>query len=516
MAIPCTKFTDYLIRKSEHLEDDIIKSMHPIDTWVGHVSTGRFPAHSGVEQTFDRFENVFPDLTGTWEDVTGASCVGTPCDPSVSKIGFGFTRDSFRLQRKSYGTDLFCFDQILSADKAKSQFAHILVTLRRASTIISSNRLRNEALRIAGKKWVLRENTMKPVTMTWDSTMTLLTVSALPTSKVTGAHLQRRVQPQIRQGALGAELNKSKAPMLEYVTSMDEIWGMSQGNPALISHWQFQDFGEAAAQFYKYGWTGKVGNFGLRDDTFQLRFNLKTLNGNGSAVLQLVFPYENVAATQGIKEEVNDAYDNAPYKIDFIWHRDAMKSLVRDTSTINPEMPFASRDFAGKWRWAMHDLTCGLDVNGNPIAVNNEWGNKGKFLAQFSLATKAEHPELAEAMLALREPAVIVDAAVSATDPGYPVQNYSSANEPCPTVDVVLNFTPVAKDDGTYFVPSNTILCNGIPIIHEELTGSKSLAALVVELNTKLAPMGIWAVAGSEVTLTGASCTYVNIPWTVT
>ena len=76
MAIACKAFTDFLSRRSEHLDDEIIRALHPIDTWIGHVSTGRFPAEDGVEHTFDRFENVFPNLSAGWEDVTAASCVG--------------------------------------------------------------------------------------------------------------------------------------------------------------------------------------------------------------------------------------------------------------------------------------------------------------------------------------------------------------------------------------------------------------------------------------------------------
>lgn len=513
----CSKFTDYLIRKAEHLDDMITRAMHPIDTWVGHVETGSFPAEAGVEHTFDRFENVFPDLRGAWEDVTGGSCIGSPCDPTTTKIGFGTTRDSYKLQRKAYATDLFCFEQILSADRAKDQFGHILRTLRRSSSLISSHRLRIEGLRITGKKWVLRNNSMLPVTMTWDATQTLLTVSALPTSKLTAAHLQRRVQPQIRNGALGEELNKGGAPMLEYVTAMDEIWSLIAGNDALTDHWRFTDFGDAAAQFYKYGWTGKVGNYGLRDDTFQLRFNIKTTNADGSAVLELVFPYNNVAATQGIKEEVNEDWDLAPIKIDFIWHRRAMQSLVRDTTKINPEMPFGSLDYAGRWKFALDNLTCGTDVNGNPIAVDNKWRNKGMFLAQFAGATKAKYPELAEAILAWRDPSCITDVPRCNDDPGYPTQSYSSANDLCPTDEVVLTFTPVLADTtNTYEIPASSVLCNGLPIFHSAITGSASIAALVTELNTKLAVMGEWAADGANITLTGTACSSVNLGWLTT
>lgn len=53
MAISCTAFGNFLIKKAEHLDDQIIRSLHPMDTWVGHVGTGKFPAQDGTEHTFD-------------------------------------------------------------------------------------------------------------------------------------------------------------------------------------------------------------------------------------------------------------------------------------------------------------------------------------------------------------------------------------------------------------------------------------------------------------------------------
>jgi hypothetical protein len=487
---------------------------------VGHVSTGRFKAEDGVEHTFDRFENVFPDLRGQWEDVTAASCIGQPCDPSTTLIGMGFTRSSYKLQRKSYATDLFCFDQILSADRAKQQFAHVIRTLRRASSIISSHRLRTEALRICKYQWATANNTLVPITMTWDSTMTILHVSTLPTSKLTARHLQRRVQPQIRNGALGEELNKGTQPMLEFVSAMDEMWDLTEGNPELSDHWRFSDFtGTDVEKFYRYGWTCKLGNYGVRDDTFQLRFNIATAYPDGSYDLNLVFPYTNISATEGIKEDINIDWDNAPVKVDYIWHRMAMTSLVRDSTAINPEMPFAARDFAGKWMFAMDNLTCGVDVNGNPIAVDNSWGNKGKFQSMFSFATKAEYPELAEAFLTLREPAVVVDIPICMTLP-YPIptESYSSANALCPPGNIVLTFTPTLRaDTGTYEIPANSIRCNRLDIFNDAITGTTTLAALVVQMNAAAgtSAMGTWTVSGANIVLTGAICSTVSIPWIV-
>lgn len=520
MALTCRSFTDFLSRRSEHLDDLIIRSLHPIDTWIGHVNVGRFKAEDGVEHTFDRFENVFPDLRNAWEDVSAASCVGQPCDPASTAIGLGFTRDSYKLQRKAYNTDLFCFDQILSADRAKQQFAHVIRTLRRASSLITSHRMRTEGLRIAKYKWATANNSLVPITAVWDPTMTMLSVSQLPTSKISARHLQRRVQPQIREGALSEDINRNTQPMLEFVTDMDEVWNMVEGNPELTDHWRFTDFADAE-KYHRYGWVGKLGNYGLRADWTSLRFNIIGADPNipGNTLLGLVFPYTNVAATEGIKESVNADFDNAPVQLDFIWHRMAMTSLVRDTTAINPEMPFAMRDFAGRWQFVMDNLTCGVDVNGNPIAVDNSRRNKGKFIADFSYATKAEYPELAEAFIHLREPACIVDVPTCAAAPYPNTQNYSSANSLCPSTNIVLPFTPVLDPaTGTYEVARDSITCNGLNILNAPITGTTTLAALVAQLNTTSGTMamGTWAVLNStQITLTGQVCTNVGIPWLI-
>jgi hypothetical protein len=162
----------------------------------------------------------------------------------------------------------------------------------------------------------------------------------------------------------------------------------------------------------------------------------------------------------------------------------------------------------------MDNLTCGTDVNGNPIAVDNIRRNKGKFIADFSLATKSQYPEFAELILTLREPACIVGLPPCADDPGYPEQDYSSANDACPTEEVVLVDTPILGPDGTYEIVENTIQCSGIQIVHSAITGETTLADLVVQLNDLAGALGTWAVDGVTITLTTTSCTSIALPWT--
>ena len=520
--ITCRQFTDFLSRRSEHLDDEILKDITPIGGIIGMVQTGQFPAMEGTSHTYDRFNRVFPDLSAAWEDVVAASCVGTPCDPTEVKIGSGFTRDEYHLQKKSYATDLFCYDQILSADRAKEQFAHTIEQLRDATQIIIGNRLRSEMFRIAGHHWVAGGTVGMGITpFTYTETGNLITldlrtaggVALLPTSKMTVNMLKRRLQYQMLTGALGKTV-EGMPPVLEVLTDMETIWELIQGDSNLSDKWRFEAFDAASKEFNQYGWIGRVGNFMLKADLHPMRFQILA-DGH---TLQQVFPYTNIQATLGIRGVVNDAYLTAPIQALFIWHRRGMVSLVRDTTSVNPMMPFAARDFGGKWQFVMDNLTCGTAVDANglviPIAVDNSRRNKGKFIADFSFATKKQYPEFVEVFLHKREQACIVEVPTCADTPTYVNQDYSSHNAECPDVTETIVQTPVLNSDtGTYEIPRDSVLCNGIKVVHAAITGTTKVAELVAQLNIVLSFLGTWTVSGGNIQLAGTACTNIGLPW---
>lgn len=506
-TLTCGQFTDILIRRTERLDEEIVQAILPTDQWAGSVETGKFPAFKGTSHTFDRIERVVPDLTGAWNDVPSQSCVGRACDKDEKRIGFGSTRDSYSLKEKSYATDLYCFDLIMSADRAKEQFAGIISNLKEASIWIQSDWLRLEALRIAGKKW-LAVAAQTDFTFTWNSDMTEITCSALPTSKLNATMLQRRVQTQISLGAMG-QRPQGTPMLLELVTDMDTVYSLTQGNTAVNDKWRFEDFGSAGEKFYKLGWAGKVGNFALRVDLFPPRFMNRTGN-----ILQRVFPFRTVSTTNGIRSIPNPDYENAAYQISYIHHRKAFKNLVRDTAQINPMMPYLSRDFAGKWMFVMDNL--GTDANG--CVIENKRRNKGQFIADFGQAVKAERPEWEEAILHLREPGCVATTAMCNASLTSLYNNQAglmnSANGVCSRVFVL---TPVLNASNIYAVPADSIRCNNQAIDHAAITTPTTLALLVTALNSVASSMGTWAVvAGSatQIQLTTTTCLSVEIPFT--
>jgi hypothetical protein len=224
--------------------------------------------------------------------------------------------------------------------------------------------------------------------------------------------------------------------------------------------------------------------------------------------------YTNTDTTTyaGIGSDANPDWTLAQYQMSFIWHRFAWQHLVQDLRSVNPLMPFEVRGLNGQWKFVTHDL--GADCNGKPIA--NYRQNKGKFYADFWYGAKPRHTEWLTVILHLREPRVIYVVAPCAADPGYPSQNYNSANDTC---GCTYTFTPEEDEGGDYVLAASTITCNGEPVENAAISEA-TISALVDALNADVAgagSLGTWQVCATDATkieLVGSSCDPF-LPWVV-
>ena len=221
---------------------------------------------------------------------------------------------------------------------------------------------------------------------------------------------------------------------------------------------------------------GRVDELGLRFN-FVGDLGAGANNGSGNRYrYQVVQPWVNVitsgaGGSAGIGSDVNLAFDLAQYSISFIWHKRAMELLVPDSGTLNPEMPFMHRDFAGKWQFQMHDL--GADVNG--VAIKNAWGNKGRFAAWFKYYVRPLHTEFAEAIFHMREQFCIPQIGVCNPSPGYPAQVYNSALPVCPLPSGwPANSGPVPPPFTTAVIQGTSVelveQLNPVPAVNEAFT----------------------------------------------
>ena len=101
---------------------------------------------------------------------------------------------------------------------------------------------------------------------------------------------------------------------------------------------------------------------------------------------------------------------------------------MADSRPINPEMPFSSRNWAGRWQFVLDNL--GADSNGN--VIENKRRNKGQFIADFKQAIRPEYTKFMVAYFHRREPNCIINVSPCAVQSGYPTQVYTSEPDPCP------------------------------------------------------------------------------------
>jgi hypothetical protein len=251
--------------------------------------------------------------------------------------------------------------------------------------------------------------------------------------------LQRRFQPLMMRGYAGENPFKETSPFIELCTDIDTCWdldhlGGQQGYgsiPSIAGNWRFEQW-DAQAKYWKYGFSGQIGNYVVRVDPFQLRFNYVGVVNAPFYRFQVVLPYVNVPSSgagsnPGLKDINNPAFQLAQYCWSYIWHRKALQVLVADATPVNPEMPYSSRNFGGKWQFVMDNL--GADINGQ--AIENKRRNKGQFISDFKQAIRPQYTELSYLIFHKREPACVIAIAPCNPDPGYPAQNYESDPVDC-------------------------------------------------------------------------------------
>ena len=447
-TISCQKFTQYLVDQLPVYDRLILSDIRPTDSWILNVDTGTFEAYSGVEHTLDRFRHVFPNTTKVWNRTTDASCVGTPCDKTEHCIGWGASRITYFLEEQSWQTPLLCFDQEMHVTKAKEHFRQIISDiLRPATTDIMSNFLRKRALQFADKKFIANR-TMTEFTFVWTvvgDEEIFFDCSANPATvfKLVPQMLQSRFEPLMRRGYGGMNPFKETAPYIELVTDISTAWELDKlggqtgvgGVPSVSGNWRFTQWDSANA-YWRYGFSGQIGNFMVRCDPMGLRFNFVRDLGAGVGAnrfrYQVILPYVNQVTSgaggdPGLGSVENPDFDRAQFRITYIWHKKGLQALVADATPVNPEMPFSSRNFGGKWQFVMDNL--GTGVNG--CVVENKRRNKGQFIADFKLAIRPLYTEFINVFFHRGEPFCVPEISNCSVDPGYPTQTYNSCNAVC-------------------------------------------------------------------------------------
>lgn len=463
--IAACDFPQFLVDQTPRFDEMIMEDIRPTDGWLYNVATGTTEMGTPIEITQDRFRSVFPNTTKTWTRTlaNGPGCAGPYCDPTEHQIGWGADRLTYYAEQQSWSTPLLCYDQDMHITHAEQHIEQLISKiLRPATTNISSNYLRKRHLLWSNRKLVANSSigqtgSIGLFTYQWtlagpngdDEIYFDCSVSPANVYKLVPQMLQRRFTELMMRGYAGENPFKETSPFIELCTDIDTCWdldhlggqlGVGGGDlPNTASNWRFSEF-SAADKYWRYGFSGQIGNFLTRVDMMGLRFNYVTNlgpganGGNGNQYrYQVVLPYKNSITTgaggsAGLGDDVNTDFLNAQYALSQIHHKKGMELLVPDAKPLNPDMPFGHRDFGGKWQFVMDNL--GADASGNVIA--NKRRNKGQFISDFKYYVRPMHYEFLEAFFHMREMFCVPQISPCSPSPGYPSQEYSSSLPYCP------------------------------------------------------------------------------------
>jgi hypothetical protein len=447
----CGQFNDFLGRRPYDWDKRISKDRKPHSyIYTGMYKTETFPPFTYTTHLHERIYVTRPNDPGLWTQFTADPCIGTPCDTPRQYIGHGVDQLRYDRYRREYQTPVFCIDQLDTIEEGIQKMAAIAQGYQDLPEEICSDFLRVLTLRKAGTQqlqgglWLcgLQDGQGNPVAIdvtdemfsvsnggvavTQNSLMINLnywgglTAQGITTTAGLANSLGQLSMEYLAniQEDLAANGYHDREWMVEgkFSITMDQTTRrrLFVANPALTDMYKAADFAKGGA-FYSYGVTTGCGDWLFKEDKNRMRFRFrsdldgKDLSGNAltNAIwVQQVWPYQNVAATYGLKPVYSAMWKNAPIRLYHVYNRDARVVYVGDITSVNDEMKFGlARSFMGKWTWKSPDYFNAIDPNTGVLCqFNNDKRNKGYWLGEYDLAEKTIYPEIERLILALGEP----------------------------------------------------------------------------------------------------------------
>lgn len=426
----CNAFASFLFRRTPDWDQRLAEDRQPWSyLYSSMYNQVQWTPQTGTTHTWDKVHVTRPNDTGCWDAVNIDACATNVCDPPRIYTGWGSTRATYTKFHQDYQTPVFCFDQLRDTEDATRQLDIIIKGHKKMPDSIISDFLRLLSLRQADKVYIAgSDNLTVDVTdgmfQNQCKNIDLGGTGFLPTSKLTMNYLNNHVEDLQYNGYFDSEF----MPQGKFLVTSDiqTLQDLGNANPALTQMYNAADFVKGG-KFYAYGVMSGVGNWMFKVDPEPMRFQ-----HIGGGVLQRIWPYQNVATTVGKKPEFDVAYKNAPYQLFHVYNRAARDIYVGDTAPVNPQMPFLTRNMLGKWSWKMPDYFKAVDPNtGGVCEFNNDKKNKGYFLGEFELGAKTVYPEIEMMIIALREPACLVNVPRCAANPAMVYQSLLPYNQAC-------------------------------------------------------------------------------------
>jgi hypothetical protein len=433
MAANCDAIRTELARQTpvydENFLEDYVSEMLTSSPFMGRHQTRTWTDGKDTI-TYDKVSVQQPDYTGPWERINSAEC-GNACEPPMTTVGFGTTRDTAFMEQKDLISQPWCLQQLRGIPHVGEQIARIYRVLREFPQTFTDEFLRtrflsyHDTLQIAGSGLstfaVTSANTSTNLT-----TINLGSAANLPSSQLTLPLLEVYGNRILQNGY---DRNSGMPAGTINLVTYDRVYqNLTMANPALRSQLYSQQF-DNLSPLYKIGQGISAKPFGFIAPTFdraQVRFQ-----HSGNGLLQRVFPYINVTTTTGSKPVRNPAWDNARYALSYIIHQKAAVLYTPQPKKIHEMVPSVNTAMFGKWTFINNQGIIRLYY---PDGTYCDKDNADQFWfywrAHLELGFRYDQRELVMPILHLIDgfgEACLVDQPVCGTAPTYTAQDYSGA-----------------------------------------------------------------------------------------
>lgn len=437
MAVDCTKIRTNLALQTPHYDEGFLPNWQPMDDpFMGRHETEAWPDGTSDTHYFDRIEIGQPDLTAPWQRINAAECENA-CNPPITHVAFGTTRNSYYPEQNKLYSQLFCLQQMRFQTKVSEQIAEIYKSIRQIPLMFDGDFLRTRAfsrgatVQIAGSAF----NTFTPTTgNTGEQLVTINLGSAgnLPTSQLTINYLDY-LTTSLELDGYNEE--SGLPPSMFNLITHPRVWhNLWYSNPEIRNMIKISDVAQANPLFRLGQGISKqpLGNLAPTFDSRQIRFQHM-----GSGVLNRVLPYENTTATTGTKRLPNPDWINARYALSYLWHPKAIKLWTPAPKKIHDMVPTINSSMMGKWTFVNNQGTLTYtNPDGTTCVKNNDEQFWFYWLAHMEMGFQFKRPELVYPILHLVDGSgkdCAVDDPVCGEAPQYSSQVYTDDPVTCTT-----------------------------------------------------------------------------------
>ena len=412
-----------------------LRDFKPMNSpYIGRHETEAWPTGTGDTHYFDRVEVGQPNLSNQWQRISAGECENA-CSPPRVHVGWGGTRSSYYKEQMVLTSQLMCLTQIMNQTRPGEQIAQIYRLLKKIPETYTQDFIRVNAFRqspsvaIAGSDF----NTFVPTTVNTTGQLTVVNLGAtasLPTSQLSWPYLNYL---QTIQQLNGSDDESGLPTGMGNLITDARAWFLLTNGSGDVKETMALAGPEQASALYKigYGIQKPFGNFAPSLDAMPIRFQH---TGNGR--LNRVFPYVNVAATTGIKRQVNAAWVQARYQLSFLWHPKAIKVWTATFDKIHEMVPSVNSALYGQWSFINPQGVISYDQpDGTTCTKNNDLQDFFYWVCRLQLGFQYMYPELIVPILHLVDgsgKSSTVNDPVCGTAPQYVPQYYLDNPSECP------------------------------------------------------------------------------------